>query len=315
LLTSVGLWAPFVIVAGPGTIWRQTFGFATGAANDLPFPFPIRYTGTFDALGVLRFYQPVLMLAGLGLGLLMAVSQRRRLSAMAPVGLAVVGVPYLIAGPLSPRYVPLSVCVVLLLATVGLAPPRRFAPSTVAAVAVIGLITVASIDLWRIKQQTPPFAPLSGAIADGVETTPAEVRDVERVVRYVDARVARGRPVFVANPTHDDVLVGNALLNVLLQRPNPTHYVFLQQGLTTTAPVQREIIADLERTKPTIVVRWLSPFAYIRASKKPGARLLDLYLRAHYHGVARFGEFEAQRRGLDPAVSGLLGRPDTGASP
>ena len=43
-----------------------------------------------------------------------------------------------------------------------------------------------------------------------------------------------GRPVFVANPRHDLVRVGNPLVYVLLDRPNPTRYDVMQPGVVTT---------------------------------------------------------------------------------
>ncbi len=93
-----------------------------------------------------------------------------------------------------------------------------------------------------------------------------------------------GEPLFVANPRHDLLRVGNPLVYVLLDRPNPTRYDVMQPGVVTSAGVQREIVADLRRSRPELVVRWLSPVASEAepngAGRSSGVRILDRYLSA-----------------------------------
>ena len=50
------------------------------------------------------------------------------------------------------------------------------------------------------------------------------------------ARVPPGRPIFVANPRHDLVRVGNPLLYVLADRENPTRYDVMQPGVSRPHP-------------------------------------------------------------------------------
>ena len=88
-----------------------------------------------------------------------------------------------------------------------------------------------------------------------------EAQALERLAAFVGDRVPAGEPVFVANPRHDLLRVGNPLAYVLLERPNPTRYDVMQPGVVTSAGVQREIVADLRRSRPELVVRWLSPVA------------------------------------------------------
>jgi hypothetical protein len=59
-------------------------------------------------------------------------------------------------------------------------------------------------------------------VADGVKAPPAEARALERTVAYIRRAVPPDRPIFVANPRHDLVRVGNPLLYVLAGRENPT---------------------------------------------------------------------------------------------
>ena len=53
--------------------------------------------------------------------------------------------------------------------------------------------------------------------------------------------------MLVAPPRYDRVRVGDSMLNVLLDRPNPTRYDVVQPGVVTTAKVQREMARDLRR--------------------------------------------------------------------
>jgi hypothetical protein len=106
--------------------------------------------------------------------------------------------------------------------------------------------------------------------------------------------------VFVANPRFDLVRVGNPLVYVLDGRPNPTRYDVMQPGVVTTAQVQREIVGDLERARPRIVIRWLSPVADQPedngAGRSSGVRLLDRYLARAYLPERRFGDYLVLRR-------------------
>jgi hypothetical protein len=104
--------------------------------------------------------------------------------------------------------------------------------------------------------------------------------------------------VFVANPRFDLVHAGDPLLNVILDRPNPTRYDVMQPGVVTTAKVQREMVRELGSTR--LVVVWHDPRATLRednpAGRSSGVHILDAYLRTAFRPVARFGEYEVRRR-------------------
>ena len=74
----------------------------------------------------------------------------------------------------------------------------------------------------------------------------------------------------------------------------------MQPGVVTTAPVQREMVADLERSRPWLVIRWLSPVAAQPepngAGRATGVRILDRYLSPRYAGERRFGDSAVLRR-------------------
>ena len=69
---------------------------------------------------------------------------------------------------------------------------------------------------------------------------------------------------------------------MLADRPNPTRYDIEAPGVVTSAPVQREIVADLERARPRVVVRDTSPVTAApepnAAGRSSGVTLLDDHL-------------------------------------
>ncbi len=84
----------------------------------------------------------------------------------------------------------------------------------------------------------------------------------------------------------------------------------MQPGIVTTAEVQREMIADLERSKPLLLVRWIEPLRRVRepngSGRSSGVTLLDDYLDRHYGGGESYGPYELRVRRIggirDPEV-------------
>ena len=157
------------------------------------------------------------------------------------------------------------------------------------------------LDEKRVQALSPPpLTTLDVDVADGVKAETSDATAIAALVRYVRARVPPGKPVFVANPRYDRVKVGDPLLYVLLNRPNPTRYDVMQPGVVTTAPVQREMARDLDRARPALIVRWLAPVASEAepngAGRSSGVHVLDRYLARRYAAVRRFGPYEVLRR-------------------
>jgi hypothetical protein len=145
-----------------------------------------------------------------------------------------------------------------------------------------------------VRGLTDDNVPLNLPVADGVRVAKGTDVPLEQAVRYVDARVPPGKPIYVMTARADLVTSGNPLFYVLADRPNPTFYDIAAPGVVTSAPVQRRIIADLRRTRP-LVMRWADPVTAVRepnkAGRSSGVVLLDDYLRASYEQTARFGDY------------------------
>jgi hypothetical protein len=296
-LTGTGvalvLMAP-VVIAAPGDFWDQTIGFALDEQGLQRLPLPGAWDGGFEPNKILEHYYPYVLLAAAALWLVAALRGRLPVRLWAAAPLAAIGVLYLLARADVYHLVPLAAVLPVLLATA--AASERNTAWVVALVLALGLIAVQGLDLKRIQLlNPPPLATIDIDVADGVKAPPAEARALSELSRYVRSRVPPGDPVFVANPRFDLVNVGNPLVYVLVGRPNPTRYDVMQPGVVTTAPVQREIVGDLERSRPRLVIRWLSPVADHRADngagRSSGVRLLDRYLARAYEPTRRFGDY------------------------
>jgi hypothetical protein len=131
--------------------------------------------------------------------------------------------------------------------------------------------------------------------AGGVQERPARAAPLAAAVAYVRVHVPRGESIYVTGARADLVTSGNPLFYVLAERDNPTRYDIAAPGVLTTAPVQREIVRDLERARPPVVVRWAAAITATRepnrAGRSSGVRLLDDYLSRRYRVDRRFGDY------------------------
>src|SRR4051794_29416992 len=293
---AVALYAlPFAIA--PGELLRDTVGFL-GEQDLQRLPLPVHYRGGLDPNRLLEFYFPLVLLAGSALWL----AARRGLW-LAP--LVAVGVLYLVGRPdeFHPRPPPVVLAVGLAqprttpaAAPPGSARPRAGGPRSrvvhAALVAVLALIAIHGIERRAGQLLHPP--PLA-TVADGVKSSPADSRALHALLPRIHALAPPGTPIFVAPPRFDRVRVGDPLLYVLADRPNPTRYDVMQPGVVTTARVQREMVRDLRRARPPVLVRWLDPRALATepngSARSSGVTILDDYLRAAYGRPRRYGPY------------------------
>jgi hypothetical protein len=280
--------APFVIALG-GYMLPQTAGFADEQRLQR-LPFPVTPHVGLDPNKLLEFWMPLILV--LGCVAWLAVGRRRW--ALAPLALA--GLGYLLARADEFHLVPLSVALAVMLACA--AAVRAGAARVVLGVA-LALIAAHGIErqAGRIVH-LPALAAVPGGAGDGVRTEAGDAHALRALVPFVRGRVAPGDPVFVANPRFDLVHAGDPLLNVILDRPNPTRYDVMQPGIVTTAKVQREMVRELAATR--LVVVWHDPRATLRednpAGRSSGVHVLDDYLRIAFRPAARFGVYEVRIR-------------------
>ncbi|MET0413736.1 MAG: hypothetical protein ABW217_20675 [Polyangiaceae bacterium] len=131
----------------------------------------------------------------------------------------------------------------------------------------------------------PPFIDWAGAKRLWRQRADEHFVPPERlaIARYVERKIKPGEPFFSACYTHRRTMASNLDLYYLARRPAATKYIIFDPGTTNSVEGQSEMIADLERTRPKIVLRgpgcvWYEP----NESLNEGATLLDEYLDQHY---------------------------------
>jgi hypothetical protein len=308
--TAVVLYAPVVALAGLGPSFDLLVDYPVTDFSDYQsLPFPLDYDGPLNtssiggflsdsAENLLVFYLPLALMIGLVAGVVALLADRRRegFAWRAAVALFAVGMGhYLVTRPDVFHTAPLAVMVAVLAAWSW----RAGRVWAVVAAVVLAFVVVEGADR-RWLELRRDYASLDLPVADGVRVARAERDDLERAVAAVQERVPPGAPTYVATRRADLVTSGYPLLYVLAERPNPTRYDIAAPGVLTSAPVQREIVADLERTRPAAVVRDTSPITAVpepnRAGESSGVTLLDEYLARAYVRVAAYGRFEILER-------------------
>jgi hypothetical protein len=292
--TAILGWLPFAIAA-PGKLLDQTAGFL-GIQGQQRLPFPLDPSGVgLDPNKLLELWLPAILVAGTVLWVTAMALRRPPARAYALAPLLAVGLAYLLGRTDEFHLVPLAVA--LPLVAVAAAARETLMPLAAALLAVVALIALHGVERKAGQLvHRPPLAPVPGPAGDGVRTNAREAATLRRVLRAID-----GRSIFVVPPRTDRVTVGDPLLYVLAAAENPTRYDVMQPGVVTTAKVQREIVRDLERARPAVLVRWLDPRTRPednRSGRTRGAQILDRYLaRAYDTPPRRIGVYVLRERG------------------
>ncbi len=296
LLVGALVLAPFFAVA-PADMVDDTIGFL-GKQHLQRLPFPLDFGGPVRPSKLIEFYLPLILVIGSAAWLAAALLRSGGALArwtLALVPLAVVGLAYLLARTDEFHLLPLAAVLPVLLALSCGAEARM--PVRLALVSIVVLIALHGLDRQAGQILHPPaLADVPSAAGDGVQTSPSDARALAGLLADVHRLTRPGHPVFVADPRHDLVRVGDPLLYVILDRPNPTRYDVMQPGVVTTAAVQREIVRSLQRSRTAVVVRWLDPTASRPepngAGRSSGVHVLDSFLTSAFSPQARFGYYQ-----------------------
>jgi hypothetical protein len=110
--------------------------------------------------------------------------------------------------------------------------------------------------------------------------------------QYVQQHTGPDDPVFVGLNRHDKIFINDMTLYFAMNRVPATKWYQFDPGLQTSAPIQREIIGELQRVRPKLVVLeeiWKNMNEPNESSVSSGVTLLDDYIRQSYEPVATFG--------------------------
>jgi hypothetical protein len=123
--------------------------------------------------------------------------------------------------------------------------------------------------------------------------------DQVAVVKTVQALVPPSAPLFVGLARHDRVFANDALFYFLAERRSATYYHNLLPGLVTTERVQREMVGELERDIPPVIVLFTGNETVQEPNESrlsSGVTLLDEYLRASYRLAETIGRYQIWTR-------------------
>ncbi len=293
---------PFFVVA-PGAMWHDTIGFY-GIQSLQRLPFPLSFHGPLKPSKLIEFYMPLILVAGLAVGaagMATAAAARRILEPgeWSLVPLALVGLAYLLGRTDEFHLVPLAAVLPVMLAWAVGAGGSGSRPLVLRAALIVALALIVVHGLERRAGQLlhpPALAAVPGPAGDGVQTSPADARSLTELLGELGRITRPGEPIFVANPRFDLVQAGDPELYIITGHPNPTRYDVMQPGVVTTASVQRQIIASLQRSDTRVVIRWLDPRADQvepnGSGRSSGVNVLGVWIAAHYAPVARYGYYQ-----------------------
>lgn len=162
-----------------------------------------------------------------------------------------------------------------------------------AALALIALpvltIVLPQLLLWShwYREAPPAEAEFLLPRARGLMREPADYA-YQAAVGWVLTHVPENETLYVGPCRHDCLDLTDVMFYFLAQRRPATRWHEMEPGVITTAAVQRQVIADLEVSRPPCVVldqRRLPPGGDMAGQV---ATLLDDYLREHYAPVQTF---------------------------
>jgi len=310
------IYLPVALAAGVSQSWDLLVRYPIQDFSAYQaLPFPRLYDGALGSLddwagAVLPFYLPLALLITLASSLVvlaLCFTRRRDWPLIAGAVFAVGMAHYMLVRPDYFHTAPLAVVAAIVAAWAvsceSTARSDRSSGSVRAAIATIFaavvLLSLAYLTVEGVArrwlQVTEPVVALTTPIAAPVRAEVGVAVPLDRAVSYIRANSSPGEPIYVVGRRADITTAGAPLIYVLAERPNPTRYDIAAPGVLTSAPVQQQIVADLVRTNPKLIVRWDSPTTAApepnRSGRSSGVRILDRYIAANYREAVRYGDW------------------------
>jgi hypothetical protein len=172
----------------------------------------------------------------------------------------------------------------------------------------LALLVVLSFTLDSLKRiiKTGSILPLTTDLvsmdvnrARGIYLPAEQAGHLTKAVGYIQSCVPEEGKIFVGNSRHDRSFANDIMFYFLSERHSATKYHDLHPGLTTTRPIQREIIDELNRYGVNYIVLW-SGLENVREPNKSGESSsisdLDDFIRNNYKNIIRFGPYTILKR-------------------
>lgn len=166
----------------------------------------------------------------------------------------------------------------------GRAATRRWALGALLAIALASVLIRPAFTRanmladWLLHGQRPTF---SVPRARGIVISPGE-EHYQAAIEWVRRNVPPDEPIFVGGYRHDRIFINEVTFYFLAERPPATRYQELHPGIATTAPIQEEIIAELQDRQVNFVILAYHPIPEHERVGPPDSSRLDEYLWSHY---------------------------------
>ena len=130
--------------------------------------------------------------------------------------------------------------------------------------------------------------------ADGLERIRcfSIAQDELNAIHYIQQRSRENEYIYVGVPRHDKIFCNNILFYFASKRLAATKWHQLDPGVQTTAEIQTEMIADLQKREPHFVILnsdWDESQEPNESRLSTGVTLLDDFIRGNYYLASSFG--------------------------
>ena len=198
----------------------------------------------------------------------------------------------------SERYLPLRPALAVLV----LSPVVCAVASSIHAVRVSrGVVLENLSEAARLVRQTEPDAidPCDQS-ADLYRARCFFISDAERhAAEFVRSNTTPSQTIFVVDGENDKTFANNNAFYFLAARQPATKWYHFDPGLQSSTVIQDQIISDLERQKPQLIVID-TEFDMVEepneSAKHSGVIILDDYIRRQYTSVAQMGTYQVLQR-------------------
>jgi Dolichyl-phosphate-mannose-protein mannosyltransferase len=175
------------------------------------------------------------------------------------------------------------------------------ASSVLSALAVLMLVLVLVQPLGdRFELLTDPNR-LSPPITHGVPRASTAIvnPNMAAAVLFILQNTQPNERIFVGNTFHDKIFVNEPMFYFLAERHSATRYHELHPGVATTAPVQQEIVNDLEKYHVNYMVlssQFEQAHEPNESSISSGVYILDDYIHSRFQPMMQYGPYMIWKR-------------------
>ena len=123
-------------------------------------------------------------------------------------------------------------------------------------------------------------------------------RDEQQAILFLQSQTKPQEPIFVGVPRYDILHLSDIEIYFFSKREAGTRWYDLHPGVETTAPIQTEMIRELEHNRVRFIVRdnLIYPDEPNQSRFSSGVNLLGDYISANYAPQRAFGDLEVLKR-------------------